>query len=124
MRKDIILITGANGEIGHGLISYFGKNGAQSIVTIDVQPLDNDIKPFVLNAIQGDILDSNLLERLVAEYDIKTIFHLASILSAATRLQPAECDIEFAENCRRSIPLACTPSKIHLSKFDSRLWHP
>jgi threonine 3-dehydrogenase len=88
MRKDIILITGANGEIGHGLVSYFGKHTGQSIVTIDVQPLDAELKPFVLNPIQGDILDANMLERLVAEYDIKTIFHLASILSTKAEYNP------------------------------------
>ena len=75
MRKEIVLITGANGEIGHGLINHLGKQGGQSIVTIDVQQLDEELKPFSLNAIQGDILDIDLLERLVAEYDIKTIFH-------------------------------------------------
>jgi len=88
MRKEIILITGANGEIGHGLINHLGKQGGQSIVTIDVQQLDEELEPFSLNAIQGDILDIDLLEGLVAEYDIKTIFHLASILSTKAEYNP------------------------------------
>jgi threonine 3-dehydrogenase len=88
MRKEIILITGANGEIGHGLISFFGKQTKEYLVTIDVQPLDENLKPYVFNAIQGDILDGNLLERLVAEYDIRTIFHLASILSTKAEYNP------------------------------------
>jgi threonine 3-dehydrogenase len=88
MRKEIILITGANGEIGHGLVSYFGKHTEHFIVTIDVQTLDEKLKPIVFNAIQGDILDSNLLERLVTEYDIRAIFHLASILSTKAEYNP------------------------------------
>ncbi len=27
MRKEVVLITGANGEIGHGLITYLGQKG-------------------------------------------------------------------------------------------------
>jgi NAD(P)-dependent dehydrogenase (short-subunit alcohol dehydrogenase family) len=37
MRKPVILITGAGGEIGYGLVSRFGSAGA-SIVTLDLHP--------------------------------------------------------------------------------------
>ena len=41
IRKPAVLITGANGEIGHGLIEYFGghENG-RSIVALDLHPID------------------------------------------------------------------------------------
>ena len=88
MRKEVILITGANGEIGHGLISHLGKNPETSIIAIDVQPLDENLMPFVERFIQGDILDHMLLGRLVAEFDIRTIYHLASILSTKAEYNP------------------------------------
>jgi NAD(P)-dependent dehydrogenase (short-subunit alcohol dehydrogenase family) len=44
MRKKIILITGAAGEIGHALIeSLAGKSGV-GIVSIDLQPLPEDVR--------------------------------------------------------------------------------
>jgi nucleoside-diphosphate-sugar epimerase len=38
--------------------------------------------------VQGDILDNMLLGRLVAEYEIRTIYHLASILSTRAEYNP------------------------------------
>jgi nucleoside-diphosphate-sugar epimerase len=44
--------------------------------------------PFCDRFIQGDILDNMLLGRLMAEYEITTIFHLASILSTKSEYTP------------------------------------
>jgi threonine 3-dehydrogenase len=88
MRNEVILITGANGEIGHGLITQLGENGGNYIVALDVQPLDDSLKPYCHKFIQGDILDPMLLGRLVAEYEIRTIYHLASILSTKAEYNP------------------------------------
>lgn len=88
MRKEVVLITGANGEIGHGLITYLGEQGNYTIVALDVQPLDKPLRPYVERFIQGDILDPMLLGRLVVEYEIRTIYHLASILSTKAEYNP------------------------------------
>jgi threonine 3-dehydrogenase len=88
MRKEVVLITGANGEIGHGLIKHLGEKGEKLIISLDVQPLDKNLKQYVYNCIQGDILDTMLLGRLVVEYEIRTIYHLASILSTKAEYNP------------------------------------
>ncbi len=88
MRKEVVLITGANGEIGHGLITYLGQQGTYSVVALDVQPLDETLKPYCERFIQGDILDGMLLGRMVVEYEIRTIYHLASILSTKAEYNP------------------------------------
>jgi threonine 3-dehydrogenase len=88
MRKEVVLITGANGEIGHGLISFLGKQGDSRILALDVQPIDESLKPYCERFIQGDILDGMLLGRLVVEYEIRTIYHLASILSTKAEYNP------------------------------------
>ncbi len=88
MRKEIVLITGANGEIGHGLITFLGESKKYSIVAMDVQPLDASLVPHCERFIQGDILDTMLLGRLVAEFEIRTIYHLASILSTKAEYNP------------------------------------
>ncbi|MEJ5201645.1 MAG: NAD-dependent epimerase/dehydratase family protein [Anaerolineales bacterium] len=88
MRKEVVLITGANGEIGHGLIKHLASQGDTRILALDVMPLDESLRPLCQTFIQGDILDTMLLGRLVAEYEIRTIYHLASILSTKAEYQP------------------------------------
>jgi nucleoside-diphosphate-sugar epimerase len=88
MRKEVILITGANGEMGHGLITHLGQQGNLAIVAVDVQPIDSEIAQYCARTIQGDILDNLLLGRLIAEFEIRTIFHLASILSTKAEYNP------------------------------------
>jgi threonine 3-dehydrogenase len=88
MRKEVVLITGANGEIGHGLTEYLGKREDVQIVALDIQELDNELRPYCHRFVQGDILDNMLLGRLVAEFEIRTIYHLASILSTRAEYNP------------------------------------
>ena len=88
MRKEVILITGANGEIGHGLISYLAQNSSTPILALDIQPLDEAMTKLCSRFILGDIMDQMLLGRLVGEYEITTIYHLASILSTKAEYNP------------------------------------
>ena len=87
MREQVVLITGANGEIGHGLIRYLAEQNCP-IVTLDVNPLDKTLRPLVSKWIVGDVLDQILLGRLVVEHQIRTIYHLASILSTKAEYNP------------------------------------
>jgi threonine 3-dehydrogenase len=88
MRERVVLVTGANGEVGHGLISYLGERGDTSIVGLDIKELDDELKPYCFRFIQGDILDAMLLGRLVTDYQIETIYHLASVLSTSAEFKP------------------------------------
>ena len=40
LRHTVILITGASGEIGHGLITGLNQRESQPIITLDLNPLD------------------------------------------------------------------------------------
>ncbi len=88
MRQKVVLITGANGEMGHGLIQYLAKKTESIIVALDVVPLDKSLRPLCSTYIVGDILDQMLLGRLVVEHEIATIYHLASILSTKAEYNP------------------------------------
>jgi nucleoside-diphosphate-sugar epimerase len=88
VRKPVILITGANGEIGHGLIEHFGRIGDHGIVALDLKPLDERLAPLCAGCIVGDILDENLLKRLISEYEIHAIYHLAALLSTRSEYTP------------------------------------
>jgi nucleoside-diphosphate-sugar epimerase len=87
MRKSAILVTGASGEVGHGLIERLA-GGDRAIVTLDVVPLTPDLGRLVQREVVGSILDVPLLERLMAEYEIDLIFHLAALLSTRAEFSP------------------------------------
>ncbi len=88
MRKPVILITGANGEIGHGLIEHFAGHGDKDIVALDLKPVDERLRPHCVATIAGDILDQSLLQRLISEYEIHEIYHLAALLSTRAEFVP------------------------------------
>jgi nucleoside-diphosphate-sugar epimerase len=89
MRRRIILITGANGEVGHGLIQQLADSQEQfPIVALDLNTLDRPLRPLVHRMVVGDILDTKLLETLSTEYEIDTIYHLAALLSTASEFHP------------------------------------
>lgn len=87
MRKPVILITGAGGEIGHGLIARLAGTG-KPIVTLDVNPLDAALARQVTREFTGSILDTDLLDRILAEYEVALIFHLAALLSTRSEFTP------------------------------------
>ncbi len=88
MRKKVTLITGANGEIGQALIKHLAQHGNTNILAIDIRPLDAPLKAMCHTAIEGDILDTRLFERLVSEYAITEIYHLAALLSTRAEFTP------------------------------------
>jgi nucleoside-diphosphate-sugar epimerase len=87
MRKPVLLITGAGGEIGHGLITRLSAAGSP-IVTLDVSPLDASLAPLVTREFTGSITDVALLDRLLAEFEVDRIFHLAALLSTRAEFTP------------------------------------
>ena len=88
MRKPVIFITGANGEIGHGLITQLAGSGGRQIVTLDLAPLDPALRPLVHREFIGSILDAGLLERILSEFEVDLIFHLAALLSTRSEFTP------------------------------------
>ncbi len=80
-------MTGAGGEIGHALIARLASAG-RTIVTIDVAPLDQELAARVHRAVTGSILDRTLLDRLLSEFDIDVVYHLAALLSTRSEFTP------------------------------------
>ncbi len=87
MRKPVIFITGAGGEIGHGLITKLASTG-RPIVTLDLAPLDASLARLVQREFLGSILDAGLLERILAEFEVDLVFHLAALLSTRSEFTP------------------------------------
>ncbi len=88
MSNKTILITGANGEIGHGLIEHLSECGDIHIIAMDIVPIDDGVKARCHHIVTGDILDAHLLETLSTGHDFDTIYHLAALLSTRAERQP------------------------------------
>lgn len=88
MRKPVVLITGAGGEIGHGLIDRLAEDSSRGIITIDVAPLDPALAKKVTREFTGSILDKALLERMLPEFEVDLVFHLAALLSTRSEFSP------------------------------------
>jgi threonine 3-dehydrogenase len=87
MRTPVTLVTGAGGEIGHGLITRLADAG-RSIVTLDIAPLDPALRPLVAREFTGSITDAALLERVLSQFEIDLVFHLAALLSTRAEFTP------------------------------------
>ena len=88
MRKPVVLITGAGGEIGHGLIDRLAGNGRDSIITIDLNALEPALARKVRREFTGSITDARLLDRILSEFEIDTVYHLAALLSTRSEFTP------------------------------------
>jgi threonine 3-dehydrogenase len=88
VRKPVVLITGAGGEIGHGLIHSLSADGQRPIITLDLNPLQPELGKLVQREFLGSILDKNLLDRIIAEFEVDLVFHLAALLSTRSEFTP------------------------------------
>lgn len=113
LRKPVVLITGASGEIGHGLIERLSTHGDRDIVTLDLNPLVGDLDRHVLRQVTGSILDKQLLDRLVAEYEIDLIFHLAALLSTRCEFAPTAAHAVNVEGTMAMLEFAQKQGESH-----------
>ncbi|NIS82245.1 MAG: NAD-dependent epimerase/dehydratase family protein [Anaerolineales bacterium] len=111
MRREVVLITGASGEVGHGLITHLAENTDARIVALDIQPLGDDLVAHCHEFILGDILDVVLLGRIVLQYEIRTIYHLASILSTSAEYNPEAAHRVNVEGTLNLLHLAIEQSR-------------
>jgi nucleoside-diphosphate-sugar epimerase len=88
MRRPVVLITGAGGEIGHGLIEQLSRSRERAIVTLDVNRLDADVAKMVDVEMTGSIVDKAVLDRILASYQVELVFHLAALLSTRSEFTP------------------------------------
>src|SRR5262249_46149922 len=89
-RKLSVLITGASGGIGHGLITRLAAlDPDRPVITLDLNPLTPELAPKVRHQFGGSILDRELLDRILAEYEVDQVYHLAALLSTRSEFSPA-----------------------------------
>jgi nucleoside-diphosphate-sugar epimerase len=113
MRKPVVVITGAGGEIGHGLIDRLAGRGDRRIVTIDIAPLEPAIAKKVDREITGSITDRALLERMMAEFQVELLFHLAALLSTRAEFTPVAAHEVNVEGTLRLLEFAQHEAESH-----------
>lgn len=87
MRKKVIFITGAAGEVGQALIKRLSADNGNQLLTFDLHPLPDELGGLSTHVV-GDILDTSVLNRIVSRYEIDAIFHLAALLSTRGEFTP------------------------------------
>lgn len=83
-----ILITGANGEIGQGLVASLAERAGVRIIALDLHPPAEAIRARCHRVVTGDITHNDLLDSLAADFDFDVIYHLAALLSTRSERQP------------------------------------
>jgi nucleoside-diphosphate-sugar epimerase len=88
MGKPVVLVTGANGEIGRSLLVRLNAEGKYRVVTVDLTPLPERYRPLCLETYAGNIMDRYLLDQIAAHHEIEVVFHLAALLSTRGERDP------------------------------------
>ena len=87
-RNAAVLVTGASGEVGHGLLRSMHAAGRRDLVTIDLRGVDDGQRSLCRECFVGDICETPLLHRLQSMFEITEIYHLAALLSTRTEFAP------------------------------------
>lgn len=87
-RLPATFITGAGGEVGHGLIQSLSNQPGQEIVATDLRELEKDVRKQCTNTYLADVCDRDALDRLLSMYQVEEIYHLAAVLSTRAEFAP------------------------------------
>ncbi len=88
MQKPVVLVTGANGEIGRSLLTRLAAEGRYRVVTVDLTPIPEAYRAKCLETYAGNIMDRYLLDQVAAHHEIEVVFHLAALLSTRGERDP------------------------------------
>lgn len=82
-----ILVTGAYGQVGRELIPELEKRyGTENVIISDVIPTPPDLKRFRNFII--DVSNADSIIRVIDDFHVESVFHLAAILSATGEKNP------------------------------------
>jgi CDP-glucose 4,6-dehydratase len=109
-----VLVTGATGLVGGWLVKRLLASGADVVCLVrDWVPQSEIVSSGLIEkvrSVRGDVTDQALLERVLGEYEVMTVFHLAAqtIVPVANRNPVATFETNVGgtwallEACRRS----------------------
>jgi len=87
-----ILVTGATGQIGSELtVILREKYGKDNVIAMGHRRKPSKTLEESGPYVTGDVRDRENLEKIIREYDIDTVYHMAAILSATGEKNPQLC---------------------------------
>ena len=108
MTEQLVLVTGACGEIGQALVQELTHKGGYRIVTSDLAPLPDSIKNVSAEHVQGDLVYKI---KNFYDYDFDVIFHLAASLSSKAEIASEEAHRINVEGTMQLLMLAAYRSE-------------
>src|ERR1700721_1685919 len=111
MAKTVVLVTGANGEIGRSLLQALARDGGYEENNLDLTPVPGAWRSQVTASYAGNIMDRYLLDQLAAHHEVDMVFHLAALLSTRGERDPELAHQVNAQGTLNVLRMAQTPSQ-------------
>lgn len=86
--RQSVIITGAAGEIGHGLVKGLRTHDDIRIIATDLKELPEATKDLCDEVHVGDVCDAGLMQQLITMHEVTEIYHLAALLSTRAEHVP------------------------------------
>ena len=83
-----VIITGAAGEIGHGLVKGLRTHDDIRIIATDLKELPEATRDLCDEVHVGDVCDAGLMQQLITMHEVTEIYHLAALLSTRAEHVP------------------------------------
>lgn len=108
MTEQLVLVTGACGEIGQALVQGLSQKGGTKIITSDLYPLPDSLREISAEHVQGDLVYKI---KNFYDYDFDMIFHLAASLSSKAEIASEEAHRINVEGTMQLLMLAAYRSE-------------
>ncbi len=87
-KRRTVLLTGAAGEIGHGLVHGLRTHDDIRIIATDLKEIPEGTRSLCDEVHVGDVCDEGLMQQLIAMHEVTDIYHLAALLSTRAEHVP------------------------------------
>src|SRR5690606_39215434 len=85
MKKDVVLVIGANGQLGSVLtVALKDKYGIENVIASDIKKENHTSGHFEI----VDATDIKAIQTIIEKYKVTQVYHLAAILSAKGEEKP------------------------------------
>ncbi len=110
--RSAVVITGANGEIGHALIERLSDAGQHAVIAVDLREPDAQIAKRCAATVLGDVTDPATFARIsTTEWQVHTVYHLAALLSTASEKNPDRAQSVNVDGTLRALGFAMEASR-------------
>lgn len=85
---EVLLVTGAAGEVGHGLLEALAA-ADRPVVAVDRAPLSEEARSHCRASVIADVTDADAMSAVLDDHGITGVIHLAALLSGSGERNPS-----------------------------------